>query len=78
MIFVCEFYFALNYILMLEKFKVPPWSVHGMSFNSLNEVEGFLDLIDFLIRLQAIVDRKEILWASMMPSFFQIILCLFV
>ena len=54
--------------------------MHGMPFNSLNEVEEFFELADLFIRLQAIVDRNEILWVSMMPKNkgFQIILRLFV
>ena len=54
--------------------------MHGMPFNSLNEVEEFFELADLCIRLQAIVDRNEILWASMMPEnkYFRIILDLFV
>ena len=42
--------------------------MHGMPFNSLNEVEECFELVDLFIRLQAIVDRNEILWASMMPK----------
>jgi len=35
--------------------------MHGMPFNSLNEVEECFELVDLFIRLQAIVDRNEIL-----------------
>jgi len=36
--------------------KIPPWSVHRKSFNSLNEVHGISDLFEFFEHLQGIVD----------------------
>ena len=48
--------------------KVPPWSVRGKAFNSLNEVQGILDLFEFFERLQGIVDRNLFFWSLMMPN----------
>ena len=48
--------FNLVYIIFWCWEKVPPWSVRGKAFNSLNEVQGILDLFEFFERLQGIVD----------------------
>ena len=48
--------------------KVPPWSVRGKAFNSLNEVQGILDLFEFFECLQGIVDRNYFFWGLMMPN----------
>ena len=53
-------------MLIIEK--IPPWSVRGKSFNSLSEVQGILDLFEFVKCLQVIFDRNKIFWYWNMPK----------